>query len=127
MPNKRQLGPFVFRCLLAAAGWVVPSGLRSAWRARWHSILKSAWILFERGELTLQKLVACGGGCLRDASYARKSREQWRHLVRSQRFLLATAVILLAVIGVASHGFSGTRALLRPFPIEDPGRLVAIR
>jgi hypothetical protein len=128
MPNDRRLGPpFVFRCLLMAAGWVVPSGLRSAWRARWHSILKSAWILFERGELTLQKLAACGGGCLRDASYARKSREQWRHLVRSPRFLLAAAAILLAVIGVSSHGFRGTRALLRAFPIEDPDRLVAIR
>ncbi len=117
----------VYAWLVWAAGGIVPPRLRPLWRAKWSSIVESAYVLHERGELRQAELLGCAGACLYDSLWAWKSREQWRQLGRSPRFLLAAAALVLAAIGGFSHGFRATRGLFEPFPIESPDRLVAIR
>jgi MacB-like periplasmic core domain len=119
--------PNVYLWLVRAASWIVPTRLRPQWRAKWSSILGNAYVLYQRGELPRQDLLACSRACLSDSVWAWKSREQWRHFVRSPRFLLAAAAATLLLMGAVSHGFRATRELFRPFPIENPDRLVAIR
>ncbi|PWU10440.1 MAG: hypothetical protein C5B51_04375 [Terriglobia bacterium] len=116
-----------YRWLIGAAGWIVPAGPRAQWRAKWLSIFGNAWVLFERGELSRKDLMACGWACAADSLWAWKSREQWRHLFRSPRFLLVAAAIFLLLIGALSHGFARTRSLFHAFPIAEPDRLVALR
>jgi hypothetical protein len=40
--------------------------------------------------------------------------------------VLTAALVVLAVMSVFTRGFSGTRALFAPLPVEDPGSLVSI-
>ena len=83
--------------------------------------LRSAWILFRRGELGRKKLVGAFWACLSEPW----GRSAWAP--RSPRLVLVAATMALAVIGILSHGFSATRALFRPLPVPDTARLVAIR
>ena len=48
-------------------------------------------------------------------------------LFRSPGFLLVAALAALALIGIPTQGFRGTRSLFEPLPIADPGALVALR
>jgi len=116
--------PVIFRYLIRAISWLVPVRLRSAWLQKWDSMLENAWILLERGELDSngrEWLASCCWQSLRDALRTRLP------LFRSPGFLLTAALSTLAVIGIATQGFRGTRSLFDPLPIRDPGSLVALR
>ena len=122
--------PWLCRVLVRTASWIVPQQAREEWRARWDSSLWNWWILFERGELTARdraELIRHSWGSFRDAVWLRITPEHLRHSLRSPRFLLAAAAAALVLLGIASAGFTGTRALLRPLPIADPDSLVTIR
>ena len=116
--------PVICRCLIRAASWIVPAHQRPSWRRKWESMLDNAWVLFERGELDRSGrdwlASCCWAGC-REAFRTRLA------LFRSPGFLLTAALAALALSGVVSEGFRGTRALFEPLPIQDPGRLVALR
>ena len=110
--------------LIRAASWIVPARLRSEWRLQWDSLLENGWILLERGELdrTGQEwLASCCWAGFRDALRTRLP------LFRSPGFLLTTALAVLALIGILTQGFRGTRLLFERLPIEDPGSLVGLR
>ncbi len=113
--------------LVKAAAWLVPGRARTDWRAKWLGVVSSAWILSQRGEVDPRVMRRCAADCLANVFHARTSGREARQLLRSPGVVLAGAVFALAVMTVASHGFSGTRALFRPLPVEDPGRLVRIR
>jgi MacB-like periplasmic core domain len=113
--------------LVRAAAWFVPGRARNEWRAKWLGVLSSAWILSQRGEVEPKILQRCCSDCLADMFHGRISRQAIRHLVRSPSVVLTGALLALGVLAVSSHGFSGTRALFRPLPVDDPDRLVRIR
>src|SRR6516162_1649481 len=128
MPEESRPGPPVlYRGLLRAASWLVPSRARNAWHSKWDSVLSNAWILTERGELDRGVLKRCGRDCLCDVLYGRISKPELRREVRSPRFILAAGFLMLVLLAVLSHGFAGTRALFQPLPVQDPDRLVWIR
>jgi hypothetical protein len=113
--------------LLRAASWLVPARARNAWHAKWDSVLSSAWILTERGELERSVLARCGRDCLCDVLYGRISKAELRHLVRSPGLIMAAGFLMLTVLALLSQGFAGTRALFQPLPVQDLDRLVWIR
>jgi hypothetical protein len=116
--------PLVCQYLIRAASWIVPARLRSAWRQKWGSMLENAWILLERGELDRtgrEWLASCCWASFQDALRTRLP------LFRSPQFLFSAGLIALALVGILSQGYRGTRAFFERLPIEDPGRLVALR
>jgi hypothetical protein len=84
-------------------------------------------VLAERGELDHAVLTQCHRDCLRDVVHGWISEPELRRLIRSPRLVLASALAALALIGLLSQGFAGTRALFHKLPLEDPERLVWIR
>ena len=87
-------------------------------------MVNNAWVLLERGELDPSAqdwLASCCRAAWRDALRTRLS------LFRSPGFVLTAAVVALALLGALSQGYRGTRALFERLPIEDPGRLAALR
>src|SRR5579871_2709779 len=117
----RSSPPRAERGLVRAAGWIVPGPVRAEWRERWTTLLASAWVLFERGELRRRDLIACARSCAADA-WGRS-----RYSPRSPRFVLATAATALLVLGILTHGFAATRRLFEPLPVKETNRLVSIR
>ncbi len=116
--------PVICQYLIRAASWIVPARLRAQWRLKWDSLLDNGWILLERGELDRagqEWLASCCWAGFRDALGTRLP------LFRSPGFLLASALAALALIGLVTEGFRGTRALFDRLPIEDPNNLVALR
>jgi MacB-like periplasmic core domain len=126
MPHDgRSRPPLRYRRLVWAAGWLVPGRARIAWREKWDSVFSSVWVLAQRGEIDPQVLQQCSRDCLSEVFRGWIGRE--RQLLHSPRFMLAGALLTIAVIGIVSHGFAGTRALFQPLPVDDPDRLVRIR
>lgn len=126
-PRPSARYPLVYRCLVWAAALLVPGQARAAWRAKWDSVLSSAWVLAQRGELDPHILRRCTRDLLGDVLHGRISPQQLRQLVRSPQLVLGVALLSIAAIALASHGFRGTRALFEPLPVQDPDRLVRIR
>jgi hypothetical protein len=116
--------PVICQYLIRASSWIVPARLRSAWRLKWESLLENGWILCQRGELNRTGrawVTYCCWAGFREALRMRLP------LFRSPGFLLTSALAALALIGLLTEGFRGTRALFERLPIEDPGSLVALR
>jgi hypothetical protein len=124
-PSARY--PLIYRCLVWAAAILVPGHARAAWRSKWDSVLSSAWILAQRGELDPHILRRCATDLLADVLHGRISPQRLRQLLRSPQLVLGGALLSLAAIALASHGFRGTRQLFQPLPVGDPDRLVRIR
>jgi hypothetical protein len=123
--DARSHPPVRYRWLVWAAGWLTPGRARAAWREKWDSIFASVWVLAQRGEVDPQILKQCARDCVSEIFRTWMGRE--RQLLRSPRFVLAGALAAIALIGLVSHGFAGTRAIFRPLPVDDPDRLVRIR
>ena len=129
-PSPTIRPPLACRALIRAASWIVPARLRAEWRARWDASLWNWWLLFERGELTGRdraELMRYSWGSFRDAFWLRISPEQLRHSYRSALFVLVSAALALAALAAGTRGFSETRALFEPLPLDEPGNLVAIK
>jgi len=131
MPKSKNLRPsLAARVIVRLASWIVPPRARAEWRARWDTRLWNWWILYERGELTtrdhLQVLRFCWGSLL-DALSLRISAESVRQALNSALFLLAAGAAILLMIALLTRGFTATRALLQPPPVQDSGSLVLIR
>jgi len=128
LPEESRPGPPVlYRGLLRAASWLVPSRARNSWHDKWDSVLSNVWILTERGELERTVLLRCGRDCLCDVLYGRVSQQELRHELRSPRLILAAGFLMTAMLALLSHGFAGTRALFQPLPLQDPDRVVWLR
>jgi hypothetical protein len=126
-PRPSARYPLIYRFVVWAAAILVPGRARAVWRSKWDSVLSSAFILAQRGELDPRILRRCARDLLGDVLHGRISPQQLRQFVRSPKLVLGGALLSLTVIALASHGFRGTRALFQPLPVEDPDRLVRIR
>ncbi len=127
---SRRRGPIAARALLRAASWIVPRGVRPAWRAKWNDGLDALEVLADRGAVTNRgsaRTVRYIGGALQDAFWTRFSREAVRRIRRGPAMPLACACLALLGLAGATHFFERTRSLFRPLPIRDPGSLAAIR
>jgi hypothetical protein len=122
MPQDRHFRlPGWTRPLVWVASRLVAGRARQDWRQNWDSALGNAWILFQRGELSRNELLAV---------IRRAAVDAWRKSEcgqRSPRSVVLASLAVLAVLGIASHGFRATRSLFQPLPVEHPERLVWIQ
>ena len=128
MPEDARLRPPArYQVLVRAAALLAPTRVRAAWRAKWESVFSNAWVLTQRGELDTGVLGKCCRDCIGDVLHGWISPEQARQLARSPQLVLTAALLGIVIIGLASRGFSGTRGLFRPLPVEEPENLARIR
>jgi hypothetical protein len=107
------------RSLVRLAGWMVPTGMRSAWRERWNSCLRSLWILMARGEFPRAESAQIGWFCAAvcgDAVRLRYGRFDPRQSLRDPAFLLAAVYSALLLLAACTRGFTVTRALIAEGP-----------
>ncbi len=128
--DRGAVPPLAGRLLIRLASWLLPRRARSDWAAKWNSGLRNWWILVERGELTRDaeaEVVRHCWGAFKDAFWLRFSREHLRHWLRGPGFVLVSAALILVLTAVFTGGFSGTRGLFKPLPVNDPGSLITLR
>jgi hypothetical protein len=103
------------RSVVRLAGWIVPQGIRSQWRARWISCLRNLWILIARGEFPRAESEQIGwfiAAVWGDALRLRCGGFDPRKSARSPAFLLAAAYSALLLIAACTRWFATTRALI---------------
>ena len=112
--NPRFRPPALSRWLVRAASWVVPAGLRPAWRARWEASLGSWWVLVQRGEWISSghDLFPGGREALADAVWLRVTREGVRRFLDSPSPILAGLGLAASILALSSGGFAYTRFLV---------------
>jgi hypothetical protein len=112
--------------MLAIASPLVDPSSRVNWQREWL-----AELLFyrDRGR-SYRDLARMCSGCFADAWFQfmeeGERKPKLLHLVRSPRFCLASLLLLLAMVFVASHGFSATRKVLSPLPNPVAGRVALV-
>jgi hypothetical protein len=107
------------RSVVRLAGWIVPPGIRSEWRAGWISCLRSLWILIGRGEFPRGDSAPLGWFCAAvcgDAFRLRCGGFDPRKSIRGPVFLLATGWSTLFLFAVCTRWFATTRALIARGP-----------
>ena len=101
--------------ILRLAAFLSPRPARREWLERWSSRLINLWILFERGELTLNprsETIWLVRAALANAFWLRFNRVGLRDWVRGSGFVLASAACSLLLLALFSHGLAATRAFV---------------
>src|SRR4051812_20931410 len=100
------------RCVIQLAGWIVPRGMRTAWRDRWIRCVRSLSILILRGEYprenSIQIAWLCSAVC-GDAFSLRCGGFGPRRYIGAPGFLLAAAYSTLLILAAGTRGFAITR------------------
>lgn len=103
------------RSVVRLAGWIVPPGVRSEWRARWICCLRSLWILIGRGEFPRALSAQIGWFCAAvcgDAFRLRCGRFDPQKSIRGPAFLLTVSYSVLLLFAACTRCFATTRALI---------------
>jgi len=119
--------PLESALLLAAATAVVPEPLRTDWRREWNAELW--WWLSSSPHPTRRALARHCWGALVDACWLRSHSAAcpFRDFLPSPAGMLAVALLSLALLAAASHGFRSTRrALFGAGPGAHPERLAIL-
>lgn len=107
--------PRFWRCLIYAAGWMAPAGVRAEWRNRWQSRLENLCVLIERGEVP-SNLSSHASTLCRDAFgnafRLRFAPTGWRSWPRSASFVIACTALIVALSTACTHAFAATRSLI---------------
>jgi putative ABC transport system permease protein len=118
--------------LIAAAGWLVPPGLRADWIREWHGEL-AAWTADGRPDAARHALGAFADAFwirqrqLADARWIDDLRHGWRQLREHAGFaVVAIGILALGMAGSIAAFSVVTQILLRPLPYPEPDRVVTL-
>ena len=107
--------PTLCRWLLRIAGRLAPPALRHEWRKRWNSRLSNLCVLVDRGEVAGRdraELMLLCRDALSNAFWLRFNRAGLRRWSLGPQFVMALAAAGAFLLGLLSHGFQATRAVV---------------